>query len=529
MTKRLPMLLTILDLALAIGSILTVAVVDRPLASGQWIAFTASTGDRLVGTNYPGSQAKGVILLEGFGSDQVTMRSLASGFSRMGWHVLTLDFSGHGRSPGALTFDNAQTDRLAYQALSAIQEFDRISGLPADRIYVLGHSLGARVALQAATMNPEPVAGLILLGTQVNLSTNVQSEFFTGTTDADLPWVQALGPENPPVPVLLVSGAWDDILPPEGAEQLFLKLGEMDAPQPRTLVVLPALVHNYEPFSSRVMNAISAWLGAPVPFQGNALRLAAWVLGFAGLILLNLGGKSWLGDAGPQDRVRMKMEDVRRFLWGKLLLWLVALPVAAILGSLFFLVPLGKPVFNLIYVGFIGGYGILLAVLYWRGKMPGVQGRLPFTTGKAPLEWKRILIALGVAAGMLLLSAAYARTVWFYVPPANLRMFWLVIFTPFTALGFWIGLHEAQMLPRQRGVQAAQTLIGLFPFFLYTLLMAGIGSLSGMIGGLQGLLILWLVLTFGDLLQAVGRHPWLTAVCMAVLLYWLILPQGVLF
>lgn len=100
---------------------------------------------------------------------------------------------------------------------------------------------------------------------------------------------------------------------------------------------------------------------------------------------------------------------------------------------------------------------------------------------------------------------------------------------PFTALGFWIGLHEAKIRPQRHGTQMALTLIGLLPFFLYTLLMAAIGSLSGMIGGLQGLLILWLVLAFGNLLQVVGHRPWLTAVCMAVLLYWLILPQGVLF
>jgi len=36
--------------------------------------------------------------------------------------------------------------------------------------------------------------------------------------------------------------------------------------------------------------------------------------------------------------------------------------------------PLGKSVFNLIDVGFIGGYGTLLLILYWREKMPGVRG-----------------------------------------------------------------------------------------------------------------------------------------------------------
>ena len=56
-----------------------------------------------------------------------------------------------------------------------------------------------------------------------------------------------------------------------------------------------------------------------------------------------------------------------------------------------------------------------------------------------------------------------------------------------------------------------------------------LGSLSGVIGGVQGLLILGLALTFGYLLRQVTRVYWLVALCQALLLYWLILPQGVLF
>ena len=218
-----------------------------------------------------------------------------------------------------------------------------------------------------------------------------------------------------------------------------------------------------------------------------------------------------------------------RFRWGKLLLWLGAFPIAAILAGLFFLVPLPKPVFNLIYVGFISAYGTLLLVLYWRGKMPGVKGKLPFESTSSPINWKQVIFTLGISIGVFILMALYTRTGWFYTFPLNVRLLWLIIFTPFTALGFWIGLHESQMLPQTRRIQITNTLIGLFPFFLYTILMGALGSLSGMIGGLQGLIILWIVLAFGNLVQAIGNRPWLTAFCMALLLYWLILPQGVLF
>lgn len=555
MSKKLAyIILTTLGFLLVLGSIITISVIDRPLAKGESVDFIATTGDSLASAYYPGTEPAGVILLEGFGSDQVTMTSLASEFARSGWHVFTFDFSGHGRSPGTLTFDNAQTDRLANQALSALIEFQQQSGLRSDQILVIGHSLGARVALQSATMNSQRVAGLVLLGTQVNLSKNVQSEFFTGTTDTDLPWVQVLGTDNPRVPILLISGVWDDILTPENAELLFKQLGGNEGENHRTLIVLPVLVHNYEPFSSQVLHQIYKWTNGmtiPAPdlsrdYTGKTdvvaggfdqlpvsatIRILCWVIGLIGFFLVLTGGNRWLSlsDSAPKNLANPEIILVKRFLWGKLLLWLGALPVAAILGSIFFFIPLGKPVFNLIYVGFISGYGILLLILYQRGKIPGVQGKLPFVTEKSPFESKRLLVGMGILVGMLILTAAYARTGWYYVFPINVRLLWLVIFTPFTALGFWIGLHEAQRLPQRQGVQSALTLIGLFPFFLYSLLMAALGSLSGMIGGFQGLIILWLVLSFGKLVQSVVRRTWITAICMAVLLYWLILPQGVLF
>jgi hypothetical protein len=392
---------------------------------------------------------------------------------------------------------------------------------------------------------------LVLLGTQVNLSTNVQSEFFTGTTDTQLPWIQSLGPQNPPVPVLLISGAWDDILPPAGAGQLASQLSgssyaQQEGSDRTTMVstgnspvreqhILPLLVHNYEPFSPRVINTVKLWLqsqtGALFTKPSTAsFRIKNWITSLAGMFLLLIGAEKWVHQGNRKNHSRCHSD----YKYSPLLMGKAAAlvgsptPVAALLGGLFFFLPLGKPVFNLIYVCFIGGYGLLLLALYAGGKMPGVQGKLWSGRFQSDLSWKRLLAATGIAIGMLILTAAFARTGWFYGFPLNVRLAWLMIFTPFTALGFWIGLKEAQIMPRVRGMQLLHTLIGLFPFFLYTILMAALGSLSGMIGGTQGIIILSLVITFGRLIQVVGQQTWLSAVWMAVLLYWLILPQGVL-
>ena len=557
---RLWMATTLLGIVLLLGSLGLLAAGDRALAGAQRFTFVDPVGESLSATYIAGSQPAGILLLEGFGGDQVALRSLASEFARAGIHVLTFDFSGHGRSPGGLTFDNAATDRLARQVLAARDELARRAGLSPGRILLLGYSMGARTALQAAaldTANP-PAAGLILLGTQVNLATNVQSQFFTGVSDTDLAWVQDLGPDQPPANLLLISGRWDDVLPPANARLLLQKLAGPQAREgqrygllaegtARELILLDRLLHNYEAISPRVVARALAWAGEalgddmalPAIAPVAARRIWLWIGALSGLFLALICGERWAAaalPALPATPYRIEVSSVRRFLRAKALLWLPALPLAVLLVGLLFFLPLGVPVVNLIYVGFLGGYGLLLWLLYRLGRMPTTRGRLPFAgrpaaAGRPPAL--RMLLALAATAALLLLTAAFARSGWFYAPPLGERFLWLLLFTPPTALGFWIGLHEMEMLARAAPGRVAPRLTalltGLLPFFLWTLLQAAIGSLSGMVAGLQGLVILALVLAHGALLQRLASRPWLSALLQALLLYWLIMPQGALF
>ncbi|MDX1379183.1 MAG: alpha/beta fold hydrolase, partial [Anaerolineales bacterium] len=185
---------------------------DYPLLDHQSLTLTSPDGTPLSATYYPGSVPRGILVLPGFGSDQHMMRSIVRDMTASGIHVYTFDYPGHGYSSGALEYNNASTDRLAGQVQAAMLDFQKVTGLDASQIAWMGHSLGARVALQSAVLGPALPAKLILLGAQVNLGTNAQSEFFTGTTDSDLDWVRSLGPATPPVPILLLSGTWEDIL-----------------------------------------------------------------------------------------------------------------------------------------------------------------------------------------------------------------------------------------------------------------------------------------------------------------------------
>jgi pimeloyl-ACP methyl ester carboxylesterase len=528
------------------------------------LSFTGPDGDELAAAYIPGSRDVGVLFLEGFGSDQIAMRPAASVFLETGAHVFTFDFSGHGQSSGTLGFDNAATDRLARQVIAASEAFMARSGLKDSQIIYFGHSLGARVALQSAVLDPAPPVALVLLGTQVNLGTNVQAEFFTGTSDADLAWVQELDPDTPKTNVILLSGSWDDILTPNAALALMGKLTGVDYEAPsappallsggepgtaRYLTIAPNVFHNYEIYSTAILRQATLYLGElglisldePISLSHYYLF---WLLALGGLLAALIIAPLWLQRGLPAAAPRPVSTGVlrlRRFLWGKLLLWLAALPIAALLTGLFFLIPLGLPVFNMIYVGFIGGYGILMLVLYLLGKAPGTQGkwRLKRDVAGEKGSWKDLIVWGGFLLwGVVLLALVIiTRSGIYYVIAHNQRLAWLAIFTPVTALGFWIGAREDHMLNtfrheagRHTGwARFALSLIGLTPFFIYTIFMGILGSISGMVGGLQGLLTLAIILLTGKTLSHFIRRRWMVALLQAILLYALILPQGVLF
>ncbi|MBI4928134.1 MAG: hypothetical protein HY835_10235, partial [Anaerolineae bacterium] len=440
--------------------------------------------------------------------------------------------------------DNAQTDRLALETLAAKERFLALSGLTADRLIVFGHSLGARVALQAAGMDAQPPLGLVLFGAQVNLGTNTQAEFFTGTSDAGLAWVQALGPQTPASQILLVSGTWDDILTPQAAQALICKLdgGVCVSGAGREWLLLPNLLHNYEVYSPRALDKAVHWtadvlaLPAPIPNGAAAARVWIWPVSFALLLAGVYCAGRWAelvvtlpAPAAPGGVV---ITAPRRFIVAKLVWWLGALPLAALVGGVFVFLPLSKPVLNLYYVGFIGAYGGLMLLLYRLGRMGGTRGRLPFAP--ETLAGRKPGLALLLSLGVFGLTALFAHSGWTFVYPLNLRLVWLALFTPVTALGFWIGLKETAMLREGLRQSASRYerlngVIGLVPFFLYALLMGVLGSLSGLTGSLQGLLILWLAILFGQAVYRLSGRAWLTALLQAALLYWLLLPAGVLF
>ena len=112
-------------------------------------------GDRLEFTEY-GSGAAWIVLLHGQLMPRRMQQPLARVLAAEGFHVVTLDLLGHGRS-------DRPADPLAY-SMSAFAEqvVALMDHLAIEQALVGGLSLGANVSLEVADLAPERVRGLLL-------------------------------------------------------------------------------------------------------------------------------------------------------------------------------------------------------------------------------------------------------------------------------------------------------------------------------------------------------------------------------
>jgi pimeloyl-ACP methyl ester carboxylesterase len=548
---------TLVGLLLTLIALMVLFTGDAALGTGDPFQLVGPDGTSLSGTYYKGNNSQlGVILLEGFGSDQVAMRSLAVEFHQAGFQLFTFDFAGQGQSSSGQTFDNAQTDRLAREVLTLKANIASITGVSNMQLFMVGHSLGGRVALQTAVIDSSGIKGVVLIGPQVNLEINQQAEFFTGTRDENLEWIMSLSPTTPATDVLILSGELDDILTVNSADALLSRLtGKSTVNQginytgtgsvgfSRKWQSFQAIFHNYEIYDPEVIKAALVWTqtAANIPLSTsvtltNELRPWMWILGMIAIFLCLGGIQNWLRSAMrrmKRDYHGLSIKQIQPFLIRKALLWLAAVPLMLLVAGLAWLIPLNKPVFNLYYLAFIGGYGLLMLLLYCFGRVPFIPQKIKFSLPDAHVSIKRLGLAVIFNVILFFILAYYGNSGWYQIPPSGERLLWVAIFTPFTALGFWIGQMEDDLIghavPNEKSKRTILTLIGLLPFFLYAILLTILGSISGLIGGLQGLVILAIVHRQGKITYHLTGIRWLAAVLQAVMLYLLVMPGGALF
>jgi pimeloyl-ACP methyl ester carboxylesterase len=96
-----------------------------------------------------------VVFLHGAGMDRSVWASQTRAFAARGWDALAVDLPGHGGSEGPPLADIGALADWTLRLLTAAE---------AERAALVGHSMGALIALEAAARAPERVSRLALVG-----------------------------------------------------------------------------------------------------------------------------------------------------------------------------------------------------------------------------------------------------------------------------------------------------------------------------------------------------------------------------
>lgn len=107
-----------------------------------------------------GENLPGVIIAHGFGGSQQIMLGYAYAIANAGYGVMLFDFAGHAANPNPIDFsENSLQDNLdvVYQALIAKPEVD------AEKVALLGHSMGSGAVMQAGIDHPERFSAVIAI------------------------------------------------------------------------------------------------------------------------------------------------------------------------------------------------------------------------------------------------------------------------------------------------------------------------------------------------------------------------------
>lgn len=164
---------------------------------------------------------------------------IAPMYRESGANLFVADFRGYGASDGSPSFASLVAD-----AGPVVEAFHRIldeGGYTAER-FVMGRSLGSHPALEIAANHGDRFRGLIIESGAANLRRLI-ARMGLGADDgpgAELVSAHESKVRSIRLPVLIIHGEYDELIPLEHAANLY----EMLAETQRELVVIPGAGHN---------------------------------------------------------------------------------------------------------------------------------------------------------------------------------------------------------------------------------------------------------------------------------------------
>lgn len=200
------------------------------------VEFEAADGARLHGWFFPaeGERLGSVLFLHGNAENISTHFANVAWLAKAGIDAFVFDYRGYGRSPGSPTLDGLHLD-----ARAALDTLIAMPGIEPEHIAVFGQSLGGAVALNMIAASPEKddLGGVIVEGAFSDYRGITREKLGDLWLTWPLQWPLSLTIDNnyspmlaaaelAPLPLLVIHGQKDEVIPPRHGETLFEAAGE---------------------------------------------------------------------------------------------------------------------------------------------------------------------------------------------------------------------------------------------------------------------------------------------------------------
>ena len=484
-----------LAVVLVILSLIVLSVILKETNNAQIIKFN-SGDETLVASYYPvANSEKAILLCGGFSSDQAMLRPLANLAVSSGLSAMTFDYVGHGKSSGAIGFDNATNGQTVREIKLAIEKLKSLTALEDEDIILLGHSMGARALLELLVTSSYPAEyeQVILLSPQINYDNNTQSSTFTGVNDSVIaPWKDLDGKLLNNTKITLIGSTADDIVSPFSANEIYERIKQDNDV---SLSLVDGVYHSYMVYSVAVASEIKEHCSYFTD-DVSSLRIMylSWFAIIIGLILALLSLEKLLSTNAEV----LHLVNFKKFIIFKLILWLPSLVVMAIIAVISVLMPFGSPIMSIIFIGGIAGYGVSSLIVYKKGKMRGVAV-LPKTLKKEKLKGRNIALSIVIFLSVLYVFVLGLSSGLYNLFPLNFRMFWLLVASAAMSVGFYISSQEGLMLKTSKvSMVVIYNIVQYVLLALMAIAYLALESYSGLIGLIQNLFLLYISIFAGN-------------------------------
>lgn len=228
---------------------------------GWWIPSPTSQENLSALPNEPikvVSSPKTILYFVGRGGNKsyYTYLTRSKALRQLGFSVFAIDYRGYGLSRGAYP-----SEAQVYEDSQAAWDYlTQVLGIPSKQIFIYGESLGGAVALDLAVKHPE-AGGVIVQSSFTSMAEAVKTRDWLWLFPVDLLLTQKFDSLSKvralSIPVLLIHGTKDDVVPVTMSQQLYDA-----APEPKQLLLVPGAGHYriYQPGANSYLRAIEKFI-----------------------------------------------------------------------------------------------------------------------------------------------------------------------------------------------------------------------------------------------------------------------------